>query len=122
MRGREILYGRTNGSRLYKTTTFVSVSIKLLAEWLKTQLVQKCTSALELDVCKLLFKKSKTRILMYFALVIHRCFGQCLLIRRATFWCSIDRLMSSSVELLRIEGMEKNQHFQLYTSYDIMIL
>ena len=109
MRGREILYGRTNGSRLYKTTTFVSVSIKLLAEWLKTQLVQKCTSALELDVCKLLFKKSKTRILMYFALVIHRCFGQCLLIRRATFLeLSIDRLMSSSVELLCIERMEKS--------------
>ena len=109
LRGREILYGCTSGSRLYMTTTFFICFDQTFSLRAKTQLVQKCTSALELDVCKLLFKKSKTRILMYFALVIHRCFGQCLSIRRATFLeLSIDRLMSSSVELLCIERMEKS--------------
>ena len=29
LRGCEVLFGRTSGSRLYKTTTFLSVSIKL---------------------------------------------------------------------------------------------
>ena len=76
----------------------------------KTQLVQKYTSAFELDVCKLLFKKSKTRILIYSALVIHQ----------SVFWSmsidppcnvfgalSIDS-MSSSVELLCIERLKKS--------------
>ena len=72
LRGREILFGCTSGSRLYKTTTFFICFDQTFSLRAKTQLVQKCTSAFELDVCKLLFKKSNTRIVMYFALVIHQ--------------------------------------------------
>ena len=72
LRGREILYGCTSGSRLYMTTTFFICFDQTFSLRAKTQLVQKCTFAFELDVCKLLFKKSKTRILIYSALVIHQ--------------------------------------------------
>ena len=61
LRGREILFGRTSGSRLYKTTTFLSVSIKLLAEGLKNSWYKSAPLHLNLMCANYFLRKVKQR-------------------------------------------------------------
>ena len=59
LRGREILFGRTSGSRLYKTTTFLSVSMKLLAEGLKNSWYKSASLHLNLMDANYFLRKVK---------------------------------------------------------------